>query len=134
MRVAYLDTSAAFKLVVDEDGSAELESFLIDDPSRVLVSSWLLFTELHCAAGRRPSEIDEQSVLQALDAVEFVDVSRKDLLYAARLVPLRSNDAIHLAVALRLEAQELITYDDELAAAARRLGIAPVSPGVRLSL
>lgn len=42
--------------------------------------------------------------------------------------PLRSNDAIHLAVAIRLGVDELITYDQELTVAAVRAGLTVVAP------
>ena len=129
VKVAYLDTSAALKLVLDERESNALLDYLESEADLVLVASWLLFTELQCAAGRRPHEIPEELVRQVLDPVELTDVSRHDLIAAAQHTPLRSADAIHLAVALRLEAHELITYDTELAAAATRLGLRAVSPG-----
>lgn len=128
MRVAYLDTSAALKLVVDEPCRPELLDHLAAD-DLVLTASWLLHTEMFCAAGRRPEQLHPELIRQALDAVEFVDVTRADLIEASRLAPLRSNDAVHLAVALRLEAEELLTYDAELADAARRYGVRPVAPG-----
>lgn len=41
---------------------------------------------------------------------------------------LRTLDAIHLASALRLEADELLAYDRRLLDAARNLGLAVASP------
>jgi uncharacterized protein len=41
---------------------------------------------------------------------------------------LRSNDAIHVAVALRVGADEMLTYDSELAAAAGAAGLAVARP------
>lgn len=128
MRVAYLDTSAAAKLVLDEPESPALFDYLADDDI-VLISGWLLFTEMLCAVGRRPELIDDDVARQAIDQLEFVDISRHDLIAAARFSPLRSNDAIHLAVALRMQADEMITYDRELIDAAPRFGVAAVSPG-----
>ncbi len=77
---------------------------------------WLLHTELHCAANRHPGDIDPDSVGIVLDTVSLVDVTRGDLLTAGTLPGhLRSNDAIHLAAALRLSVDEMLTYDAELA-------------------
>lgn len=129
VKVAYLDTSAALKLVLDERETNALLSYLESQADLVLVASWLLFTELQCAAGRRPLDVPEELVRQVLDPIELTDLSRHDLIAAAQHVPLRSADAIHLAVALRLEVHELITYDHELAAASSRLGLRAVSPG-----
>lgn len=129
MGVAYLDTSAAMKLVIAEAGSAELVDVL-DDPDRRIVASWLLHTELHCAAGRRPEEISVDRLRAVLDRVLLIDLTRADLIAAGTLAPLRSQDAIHLAAAIRIGAEELITYDHELAAAAIRAGLHVTPPGV----
>ena len=52
--IVYLDTSAAFKLLAAEAESEPLAAALTAlDPADVLLSSRLLFTELHCAAQRR---------------------------------------------------------------------------------
>jgi predicted nucleic acid-binding protein len=126
VKLCYLDTSAAMKLVVEETESARLTDALADD--RRLVASWLLHTELHCAAGRHPSDVPLGAVHQVLDAVDLVDLTRGDMIAAGTHRPLRSNDAIHLAVAIRLGADELATYDDELTAAAVAAGLAILAP------
>ncbi|MFT4215635.1 MAG: type II toxin-antitoxin system VapC family toxin [Micropruina sp.] len=123
----YLDTSAAIKLLVTEPESAALRSELMSSP-RTLVSSMLLHTELHCAAGRRPGQISPAAVNAVLALVTLVDVSRGDLIAAGTHAPLRSNDAIHLATALRLGADEMLTYDRELAAAAAAAGVSIAAP------
>jgi uncharacterized protein len=124
---SYLDTSAAMKLLIEEAESAALVTEL-QTSSRTLAASWLLHTELHCAAGRNPGLIPTASITVLLDVVNLVDVTRGDLLTAGTHAPLRSNDAIHLATALRLGADELITYDHELADAATAAGIRVVAP------
>ena len=43
--------------------------------------------------------------------------------------PLRSHDAIHLAVALRVGCEEIVTYDAGLDAAAAATGLSVLSPG-----
>ncbi|MFC6706968.1 type II toxin-antitoxin system VapC family toxin [Flexivirga alba] len=127
--VCYLDTSAAMKLIVDEAGSAQLVELLADaTKQRRLVSSMLLHTELHCAAGRHPADIDIRDVKEVLATVDLFDVTRGDLLGAGLHVPLRSNDAIHLQVALRLGVDEIATYDQELQEVAERAGFAVLSP------
>ena len=127
MTVSYLDTSAAMKLLVEEAESAALVAELVDS-SRRLVASWLLHTELHCAAGRNPSIIRPEAITAVLDAVALVDVTRGDLLAAGTHTPLRSNDAIHLATALRIGVDEVITYDAELSRAAASAGLRVVAP------
>lgn len=128
MKTTYLDTSAAMKLLVDEAESNALLDELDGTESRRLVASWLLHTELHCAAGRNPSLIPASAVAFVLDAVNLIDIARGDLLTAGTHSPLRSNDAIHLATALRLGADEIVTYDVELATAARKAGIRVIAP------
>lgn len=127
MTLAYLDTSAAMKLLIEETESAALVEELATTPDR-LVASWLLHTELHCAAGRHPSVIAKDSIGIVLDTITLVDVTRGDLLAAGTHHPLRSNDAIHLATALRLGADAMITYDDELARAASAAGLRVSAP------
>lgn len=127
MTTAYLDTSAAMKLLVEEAESEALVAELIDSSPR-LVASWLLHAELHCAAGRNPTIILLDAVTTVLDVVNLVDVTRGDLLAAGTHAPLRSSDAIHLATALRLGVDEIVTYDDELARAAVSAGIRVVAP------
>lgn len=118
------------KLLVEEAESAALIAYLQSaEDERRLVSSWLLHTELHCAANRRPDDVDLDSVAIVLDAVTLIDLTRGDLLTAGTLPGrLRSNDALHLAVALRVGADVLVTYDVELAAAATTAGIVAVEP------
>jgi predicted nucleic acid-binding protein len=126
----YLDTSAALKLVVDEAESSPLAAHLNDvvDSGDDLVSSMLLFTEMHCAAVRRAG-LPVDVINAVLDAVTLVDVSRGDLLRAATSAwGLRSADSIHLATALRLECDVMVTYDGELAAASRQAGMVVEAP------
>jgi uncharacterized protein len=125
---AYLDTSAAMKLIVEEAESDALSRELASGEDRRLVSSWLLHTEMHCAAGRHPGAVDTTAVQTVLEAVNLVDLTRGDLLAAGTHPPLRSNDAIHLAVALRLGCDEMVTYDEELASAAGAAGLSVLSP------
>jgi predicted nucleic acid-binding protein len=124
--LAYLDTSAALKLVIEEAESAVLADTV--STGRRLVASWLLHTEMHCAAGRHPDDVDIVAVQQVLDTLDLVDLTRGDMIAAGTHAPLRSNDAIHLAVAIRLGSDEIVTYDAELAAAARAAGLAVVAP------
>ena len=124
---AYLDTSAAMKLLVEETESEALLRELTASRRRV-AASWLLHTELHCAAGRNPALLATEAITTLLDAVDLVDVARGDLLAAGTHAPLRSNDAIHLATALRLGVDEMVTYDIELARAATIAGLRVIAP------
>lgn len=136
MTIYYLDTSAALKLLIEEDESEPLAQWLNQTVSHspdsagdiALCSSFLLYTELHCAARRR-RELDEEAVATLLSGVELVDVSREHLLNAAGdSAGLRSADAIHLTVALDIRSDALLTYDREMRIAARRRGLGVVAP------
>ena len=127
--IIYVDTSAALKLVVEETESRATAEFLSAAGKRGdrLVASMLLYTELHCAANRRgfPPEL----VNAVLGGINLVDLLRSDLAYAAALPgKLRSADAIHLAVAIRLEANTLVAFDQELLEAATKAGLRTLSP------
>ncbi|MFH5880284.1 type II toxin-antitoxin system VapC family toxin [Arthrobacter sp. NA-172] len=125
-----MDTSAVLKLLVDEPESAALAEHLSAAPGsgHRLVASMLLYTELHCAARRRG--LGAEPVNTVLSGINLVDVARSDLMYAAALPGrLRSADAIHLATAIRLQADLLVAYDGELLAAAVDAGVTVLSPG-----
>ncbi|HQX87982.1 type II toxin-antitoxin system VapC family toxin [Ornithinibacter sp.] len=132
--IHYVDTSAALKLLVEEAESGELAAVL-DAAAHAgdrLVASMLLFTELHCAARRRGTGIPISSATTVLDGLLLVDVERSDLVAAATSEwGLRSADSIHLATALRIEADTMVTYDAELQAAAARTGLTVVAPESR---
>lgn len=130
--ILYVDTSAAMKLLVEEQESAVLADHLQQrmQDGDTLAASLLLHTELHCAANRRPEHIGHEAVSEVLSAVALVDIENGDLT-TAPLLPgrLRSADAIHLATALRLNARAMIVYDTELRAASRTAGIDAFGPG-----
>jgi predicted nucleic acid-binding protein len=115
------------KLLIDEAESAALLSELTTGERR-LVASWLLHTELHCAAGRHPTVLSVDAITNVLDAVTLVDVTRGDLLAAGTHAPLRSTEAIHLATALRIGVDEVVTYDGEFAVAATSAGLRVLAP------
>ena len=130
--IGYLDTSAALKLVISEPQTKALSGYLQREArtsALSVVAAWLLHTELHCAANRRPEFVDSTQVRSVLDVVDLIDVERADLI-AAGSSPyrLRSSDAIHLAVALRVGADAMITYDEDLQRAALRSGLEVVAP------
>ena len=128
--IIYVDTSAVLKLVIEEKESSCAAEYLSTAAGRgdQLVASMLLYTELHCAAHRR--RLQGELVNSVLGAINLLDVARSDLMYAAALPGrLRSADAIHLAAAIRLQADVLVAYDAELLAAAVDAGLNILSPG-----
>lgn len=131
--IIYVDTSAVLKLVVEEKESSTAATYLSTAATQgnQLVASMLLYTELHCAAHRRG--IPSQLVNAVLSGINLVDLARSDLMYAAALPGgLRSADAIHLAAAIRLQADLLVAYDVQLLAAAVNAGLNVLSPGGRV--
>ncbi|MGH9293500.1 MAG: type II toxin-antitoxin system VapC family toxin [Acidimicrobiales bacterium] len=129
--IAYVDTSAAMKLLVDEAESEALADHLESRKAGgdTLVASLLLHTELRCASKRNPEDIRPDAVEDVLSSLALVDLERGDLM-TAPLLPgrLRSADAIHLATALRLGAETMVVYDAELRSAAKTAGIDALSP------
>jgi predicted nucleic acid-binding protein len=131
--ISYIDTSAALKLLIEEPESAALAEELTAAAARGerLVASMLLHTELHCAARRR-AKIPAPLINTVLNSINLVDVAREDLMYAAALAGgLRSADAIHLATAIRLQADTLVAYDAGLLAAGSQAGLTLLCPAAR---
>ena len=126
----YLDASALVKLIVAEEFSDEMHSWVQTD--RVLVTSDLTRTELMRAVTRVHAGW-AQRVRAVLDSVETVGLTRRVLDEAGRLAPatLRSLDAIHLATALSFgdDLESIVTYDDRLAEAAQHAGLVVTAPG-----
>ena len=125
-KVIYLHTSAAVKLISDEQESDGLRSYLDEGPT--LVSSVLLETELRRIGIRH--DIDQVLITTVLDGVTLTPLTR-DQFREAGLYPqigLRSLDALHLAGALHIEASAILTYDIRLAEAARAHGLEVVAP------
>jgi predicted nucleic acid-binding protein len=126
----YLDSSAIVKLAVREPESLALRRYL--RRRRPLVSSALARTEVL----RALLPVGEEAVARGrnvLQRLDLVRVNDRILDAAGVLLPseLRSLDAIHLATARELggELSALVTYDDRMASAARRLGYRIVQPG-----
>jgi len=130
--VIYLDTSALLKLVRVETQTAELTSWLADQPDAPLVSSALSQVEVLRACRRIDERLLERgrAVLAVLDLVPIDD----DVLDAAADIPdrsLRSLDALHLASALSLDPdlETFVAYDTRLVTAAEAVGLAVAQPG-----
>ena len=128
--VAYLDTSAAVKLLMTEPESAALRRWLRRRPERA--SAALLRVELVRVVRRAglPRLLPEARTLLA--GVHLIRLDDALLDRAAELDPtdLRSLDSIHLAAASSLgdDLAAVITYDDRLLAAAASLGLPTAMP------
>ncbi len=140
----YLDASALVKLLVREAESDALNQALMQ-VGAVIVSD-LALTETASALGRRTRErlltpaksrslYREAEKLAAscrmADLTPPVHRRAERLLLTSRNTPLRSLDALHVALALDAGAATLVAYDPRLrkAAAAQGLFIAPEHVG-----
>jgi predicted nucleic acid-binding protein len=128
--VAYLDTSAAVKLLMTERESPALRRWLRRRPERA--SAALLRVELVRVVRRAgvPRLIPEARKLLA--GVHLIRLDDALLDRAADLDPteLRSLDSIHLAAAASLgdDLAAVVSYDDRLLAAAASLGLPIATP------
>jgi predicted nucleic acid-binding protein len=134
----YVDTSALAKLYVPERWSDEVESALVG--RRDLLVSDLAVTELTGAIVRRVRDGElsaaharriYQRVLRDCGEGEFRRVeltasahreAERLLMSIGRRVPLRSADALHLALVGSLGGRVLLTFDKRMTAAAEALG------------
>jgi uncharacterized protein len=133
----YLDSSSALKRVLDEPESAATAAALRTRVSAgdVLLSSSLAWVEV-ARAPRPPAapgttfDVDELADV-ALSGVLERPITPDVVALARRLAPpvLRSLDAIHLATALVLDVDVVLTHDPRLAEAARHHGVRTESPG-----
>jgi len=135
----YVDTSALVKRYLSEAGSDTFDAFFLARPP--LAISRLTVVEMRCALARRrrnqqiTTELEAQ-VLEAfrLDvqdgALAVSSFLEDDLTLAYHLMdevadlPLRTLDALHLAVARRQAIPEFSTADKKQAEAAQKLGFA----------
>jgi uncharacterized protein len=133
----YIDTSALAKWYLNEPQSENFENFIARQTSAAI--GRLTLVEFRCllARRRRAGEITKSIEAKVYDT--FADDIRAGVfavhplhddhaLAAVRLItrlnnhPLRTLDALHLAIALELEAQTLATADRIMASAGKDLG------------
>ena len=126
----YLDTSAAVKLLIAEEGTKSLLRWLESNENRVF-SSDLLRTELLRVTRRTAPDLMMRA-RAILDALVILTLSTELCERAAILEPrlLCSLDAFHLAAAMEMgdDLRGLVTYDRRLAAGAESLGIRVLTP------
>lgn len=133
MNVWYVHTSAALKLLIDEPESTSLVAEL-DSVNPTLAACYLVESELRRVV-QRVEALAHAAVTDVLEGVDLHDVPASLFREAGYLggPSLRSLDALHLAAAIRIGVDAVLTYDTRLADAARALGIAVVAPGLRSS-
>jgi predicted nucleic acid-binding protein len=125
----YLDTSAAAKLLIAEAESESLAREL-DDVTADLAACYLLETEVRRLVPRVP-DLTQQAVTALLDGIDLYEVPPSLFREAGLLAGenLRSLDAVHLAAAVRIGVDAIVTYDARMTIAARDLGLVVIAPG-----
>ena len=138
MTALYVDTSALAKWYLNEPRSEDFEKYI--QAEQDVVISRLTVVELRCLVGRRRrarhlTAVLEREILQAFQAdVQrgFLTVHRLEDHHALRAdelieqlkeEPLRTLDALHLAITLDLGCQRIATAGRVMATAATKLGI-----------
>lgn len=128
--VAYLDTSALVKLLLQEPETAGLRRRLLAWPNRA--SSALIRVELIRTIRRAGVPRLLTAARQQLARIHLIAIDDDLLERAAWLEPVavRSLDAIHLAAAVGLgtDLAAVVTYDGRLSEAAQALGLPVVAP------
>ncbi len=134
----YLDSSALAKLYVPEAESEKLDSFLRG--RRGLMVSELAVTEVLSAVARRKREgvlnfdqaceirdaILEDADSGSFDRLELTPAIHREaerLLFGIDSVPLRTLDALHVALAVSGSATHVVTFDLRMRAAALQAGL-----------
>ena len=131
----YVDSSALIKRVIVEEESTELVDFLDAHYQQgdLLASSSLAWVEVSRAVlARVKSPAGAGDLIDgAMSGVDERPMSAEVVSVARRIEPLilRSLDALHLATAMLIDADLVVTYDDRLADACRRNSLAVESPG-----
>lgn len=138
MRV-YVDSSALMKRAIDERESDALDTSLDRHVGNgdALVSSALAWIEVSRALTARLHDIGEtpetiqDAIAVALSGVAEYPIADDVVALARRVGPpvLRTLDAIHLATAVLLDADVVLTYDDRLAGACSAMGLVTSTPG-----
>jgi predicted nucleic acid-binding protein len=136
MTTVYVDSSALLKRVLSERQSAAVADALQAHAARrdLLTSSSLAWLEVARALGR-VRELVPRLDLRTTTADALAGIAElpldEEVLTSARTVGghlLRSIDAIHLASALGVGADVVMTFDDRLAAAAEAEGLEVAAP------
>lgn len=140
MTVAYFDSSALVRLVIDEPGSQQAAQLW--DGADAVLTSRVAHPEVRAAlaAARRGGRLDTgahrqakadwEELHQALRLVEITPLLENDAADLAELHALSGFDAIHLASALTIAMVPVVmaTWDGRLHRAAQAVGLATL-PG-----
>ena len=132
MTTLYVDSSALLKRVLVEQESSAVRSLLRQSNAAgdLLTASSLAWLEVWRALRRSGIANVSSVVPRALAGIAEFPLSDSVLVRArqAGSEGLRTLDAVHLASAIAVGADSVLTYDDRLAESVAGAGIAVVSP------
>ena len=137
----YLDTSFLVALLTAEPFSERADDFLRQHPAPLTVSDFAAAEFASALARRvRMRESSREDAVQdfsdfdlwAARSITQVELAKTDIVRAASFLrrldlPLRTPDAIHIAIVERIDAA-LVTFDQAMAASARVLGTTVMTP------
>jgi predicted nucleic acid-binding protein len=138
---SYLDANILVALLTVEPLSGRAENFIASTIERLIVND-LASAEFSSAIARRlrmrETTLDEARAdladfdLWVMRFAQRVEIAPIDIAVASTFLrrldlPLRTPDAIHIAIAQRVGAT-LVTFDRQMAASARALGTAVATP------
>lgn len=128
----YLDTSAAVKIIIEEEETKALRNFIATKKA-TFISAEIIDVELIRTLMRNsPGSVGKALIF--LDRIAKIEINSELVRSAVNLppdLPLRALDALHVAACHRLRRtiEGLVTYDLEMAEAAEAMGITVLSPG-----
>lgn len=138
MSVIYFDTSALAKWYINEAGSDEVERY-IQQHGPVSISE-LTVVEMRCLLARRKRDKSITRMLEGRIYAAFEEDIRRRFLICHPLqvgltagavnlisffgdIPLRTLDALHLAISKEISTEILVTADHIMAEAAKAMGL-----------
>ncbi|MDF0528659.1 type II toxin-antitoxin system VapC family toxin [Tsukamurella sp. 8F] len=129
----YLDTSALIKLLVEEEETRSLLSWLAGRKGEASISSDLSRVEVMRTVLRAGESGLVEQARYVLDSLDILPLSEPVIALAETVgsPSLRSLDALHLAAALQVESEvtAFVTYDHRLQEACRDVGLPVAAPG-----
>lgn len=131
MRITYADSSALVKLVIEEAESQALTEHVAELPTPMVTSRLARVEVIRAVTVANSAPEVREEAERLLASCLLVDVTDRLLRAAARLASreVTTLDAVHLATAQRVEADEFLVYDRRLAEAAQHAGFAVARPG-----
>jgi hypothetical protein len=127
--IVYVETSAAAKLLKREPESAVVREFIaqVIDDDDLVVSGRILETELRRIAVRQG--IDQNKASEVLELLDVLEHDRSQFRQAGAIggEQVRSLEALHLAAAMRVGADAMLTFDERLERACELVGLPVLS-------